>query len=888
MTPVPEGKCWPPGFRLASYEIVAPLGAGGMGEVYRARDTNLKRDVALKVLPDAYARDPGRMARFQREAEVLASLNHPNIAQIYGVEERALVMELVEGESPKGPMPFDDAWKIALQIADALEYAHERGVIHRDLKPSNVKVTPEGVVKLLDFGLAKAFTETADSGGADPENSPTVTIGGTVAGVILGTAAYMAPEQAKGKRLDKRADIWSWGVVLYELLTGERLFQGDDVADTLAAVIHKQPDLKRVPPNVRKLLRSCLEKDPKKRLRDVGDARYLLEDSTPPAATTPSSSRLAWAVAAALLVALTGLAFLHFREYSAPQRSLRLSVPLPENSTVDYLSLSPDGQRLALVLTREGQSQIYIRPLSSGDLQPLSGATGLPSAGAPLFWSPDSRIIGFFAEGKLKTIPAAGGPVEVLCEEIGGAVAEGTWSPKGVILFANSPGSLWRVDARGGPCTGVGKDVAETNIQSLFPVFLPDGDHFLYARRSQAQSSSGVYLATLEEPVGHRLLPDLSNVIYATPASRGVPAHLLFRREDLLMAQPFVTKSLQAVGDPFPVAADLIEQAGALNTIASAATDGTLAYLAGPSGASQLTWYDREGNELGKVGPRAEQYDVALSPDGNTVAILRRDRTYSTLWLHDLTRASDRRVTSPGPQINNGIVWSPDSRFAWFITGFRGRRGIYQIDRDGGSPELVEKLDTARRSLSDRKGSFLLYTEAGKALGDIWYVPVDSGKPRTAGARVVGADADAYEAYGQLSPDGSWLAYCDIGRLEVYIRPFPNGPGVWPVSGAGPERHSNAFEPRWSTDGKQLYFLTGVPSGRVTLMAVEIQPDGRGALHIGSPQRLFDFRAPIIAARFDVFSYSPHPDGKRFLVNALVDAGEPAVNIITNWQRASR
>ena len=313
MTPAPEGKRWPSGFRLASYEIVAFVGAGGMGEVYRARDTKLKRDVALKVLPDAYARDPGRMARFQREAEVLASLNHPNIAHIYGVEERALVMELVEGESPKGPMPLDDAWKFALQIADALEYAHERGVIHRDLKPANVKVTPEGGVKLLDFGLAKAFSQTPESAATDPESSPTLTLGATVAGTVLGTAAYMAPEQAKGKRVDKRADIWSWGVVLYELLTGERLFKGEDTADTLAQVLTKEPDLSKVPARVQRLVGRCLEKDPKLRLRDIGEARYLLEQSLPERQT--ATTKWVWwpiaAAGAAVVVSAAGLAVGH-------------------------------------------------------------------------------------------------------------------------------------------------------------------------------------------------------------------------------------------------------------------------------------------------------------------------------------------------------------------------------------------------------------------------------------------------------------------------------------------------------------------------------------------------------------------------------------------------
>jgi serine/threonine protein kinase len=295
-----------PGTKLGPYEILAPIGAGGMGEVYRARDTKLKRDVALKVLPDAFARDPGRMVRVQREAEVLASLNHPNIAAIYGVEERALVMELVEGESPKGPMPFDEAWKIASQMADALEYAHEKGVVHRDLKPANIKVTHEGVVKLLDFGLAKAFNDPTEAGSGDPANSPTIALEATVAGTLLGTAGYMAPEQAKGKRVDRRADIWAWGVVLYELLTGERLFKGEDASDTLAQVLTKQPDLKRVPANARRLLQECLQKDPKLRLRDIGDAKRLLGDEAD--AVERGRGRLPWAIAGTLaLIAVIAL-----------------------------------------------------------------------------------------------------------------------------------------------------------------------------------------------------------------------------------------------------------------------------------------------------------------------------------------------------------------------------------------------------------------------------------------------------------------------------------------------------------------------------------------------------------------------------------------------------
>jgi serine/threonine protein kinase/Tol biopolymer transport system component len=881
VSPVADGNRLPPGFSLGAYEILAPLGAGGMGEVYRARDTKLKRDVALKVLPDAYARDPERIARFQREAEVLASLNHPNIAHIYGVEERALVMEMVEGDSSKGPMPFDDAWKVAMQIADALAYAHERGVIHRDLKPANVKVTPDGVVKLLDFGLAKAFSQTPDSASTDPEKSPTLTLGATVAGTVLGTAAYMSPEQAKGKRVDKRADIWSWGVVLYELLTGERLFKGEDTADTLAQVLTQEPDLNKVPARVRRLLSECLQKDPKQRLRDIGDAKRLLDESP---AAAPSISRRGW-IAAAALVPLSGglgvVAWKHFREGPPLQRTLRLSVPLPANTTVNYFALSPDGRRLALALSREGKSQIYLRPLDSNELHPLPGTTGVTTVGG-LFWSPDSRFIGFFADARLKIIPALGGPAQVLC--VSGGVGAGTWNRKSVILFATDNGSLRRADADGGECRAVGKQVGPDNdIRSFFPTFLPDGNHFFYARRSPDPSSSGAYLATLDEPTGHRVLADLSNIIYAPAASAGARAHLLFKREDMLMAQPFAETTLQPADDPFTVFTDVGSRG--LASLASAGADGTLVYLAGASGISQLTWYDRGGTAMGKVGPQAVQLGMAMSPDGKTVAMLRQEpnSALQSLWLHDLASGFDNRVdTPPGGNVVNGTVWSPDSRFVWFVMR-SPQQGIYQQDRAGGSPQLLQKLESPI-SLSDRNERFLVYSDFNetRTLGDIWAVPVESGKPGTAPMKLVGTDVS--ERFGQISPDGKWLAYRadEAGTMKVYIRSFPKGPGAWPVLGADPEHNLEAFEPRWSPSGKELYFLNGTEP--VMLMAVAVEADGHEGLRLGSPQKLFKLRIPLNLVAANRWSYSPHPDG-RFLVNALVEAREPSINVITNWQK---
>ena len=431
----------PLGDRLGPYEILAPIGAGGMGEVYRARDTKLKREVAIKVLPEAFARDPERMARFQREAEVLASLNHPNIAAIYGVEDRALVMELVDGDSPKGPLSFDEAWHIAAQIAAALEYAHEKGIVHRDLKPANVKVTPDGVVKLLDFGLAKAFTNQREASPTTTENSPTLTLGATEVGVILGTAAYMAPEQAKGKQVDKRADIWSFGVVLYELLTGERLFKGEDVADTLAHVLTKEPDLEKVPPKARKLLRRCLEKDPRKRLRDIGDAMELLDDAAAPAPVSHGRRPLRWMIAAgfALLVAAAALpfAFAHLREKPPVAEPVRFQIAPPEKASFEnYVAPSPDGRFLAFTATgADGRASLWVRSLDSLDARLLSGTE---NASGP-FWSPDSRFIAFGDGNKLKKVDVTGGPPITLCE-VQNTVGSGAWSQDGVLVFGSRGG----------------------------------------------------------------------------------------------------------------------------------------------------------------------------------------------------------------------------------------------------------------------------------------------------------------------------------------------------------------------------------------------------------------------------------------------------------------
>jgi serine/threonine-protein kinase len=563
------------GTRIAHYEIRAHLGSGGMGHVYQASDTKLNREVAIKVLPEIFADDAGRMARFEREAKVLASLNHPNIAHTYGVEGRALVMELAEGESPKGPMPFDDAWKIALQVADALEYAHEQGVVHRDLKPANIKITPDGVVKLLDFGLAKAFNDAPDSPGSDPSNSPTLTLGGTVAGAIMGTAAYMAPEQARGKRVDKRADIWSWGVLLYELLTGERMFQGDDAAQTLAAVIHKQPELERVPPQVRRLLGRCLEKNPKQRLRDIGEARHLLEQ---PIALAASQSRLGIvatviACALAVIAAIAGLGW--WRATLPVEHQLkRLDVDLgPDVSLVDSSNngstvlISPDGTRLAYAASpRGGSARLFTLQLDQTQATELRGTEGATA----MVFSPDGQWLGFFAGGWLNKISVDGGAVVRLApmdEPMVGA----SWGADGYIIVGHRGGALQRVPLNGGGPTQV-TGLRKGEVTHMAPSILPGGKGVVFGTQGvaidQLASFSNGRTKTLEQR-------GFSPRYLATSKSVG---HLIYVDQGTLFAVPFDPNRMESLGTPVPLFEDVAQATGSHFAQFDVSSEGTLVY----------------------------------------------------------------------------------------------------------------------------------------------------------------------------------------------------------------------------------------------------------------------------------------------------------------------
>jgi Tol biopolymer transport system component len=867
------------GTRLGPYEVLAPIGTGGMGEVYRARDTKLKRDVALKVLPEAFARDPGRMLRFQREAEVLASLNHPNIAHIYGVEERALVMELVEGESPKGPLPFEDAWKIALQIADALEYAHERGVIHRDLKPANVKVTPDGVVKLLDFGLAKAFSETPDSGSADPENSPTITLGATVAGTVLGTAAYMSPEQAKGKKVDKRADIWSWGVVLYELLTGERLFKGEDATDTLAQVLAKTPDLEKAPPQVRKLLRRCLEKDPKGRLRDIGDVLYLLEETVPLQSGPGRVSRLGiggWLVAAVLaLIAAT--TWFTRTPAAAPERAYRLSILPPEGTSFDFAAasgthaLSPDGRTLAFVAQSNGATQIWVRPLDGTVARRLDGT----DQAYGVSWSPDARYLAFPTPGKLRRIEVATGNVRDLCaaSDVRGI----TWNQQDILVFSQINSALWRVSAEGGvPEIAAIRDYARGEEQLLWPQFLPDGRHFLYQIRGKP-AVSGTYVGSLDskpdaQPRIH-VRAGIQNSLYS-PGLSDNDGFLLFLRGRTLLAQRFNDRGFRLEGEPFAIAEDV---GGRTDYAAFAiSANGTFAYSSEEAGRYRVELVGRNGTTLRMIGDPDRDISITLSHNEKQLALWRFGASEGTydVWMMDVARGVPSRFTTD-PASDMYPVWSPDDKEIIFSSSRRGPYNLFRMRATGGPAKLIQAADSGQFARDwSPDGKLLVYEDRASSVSTFHLLAL----PLQGGETFQLTNTEFDERHPAVSPSGRWLAYLSnpSGTYDVYVQAFPRAGKVWRATNGG------GFAPRWRADEKELFYST--PNN--TLVAMPVQTQSTEFIP-GTPKPLF----PLKSAAFAFIStfWWPLHDGQSFLV---LRPAEPAqgkpITIVTNWQALSR
>ena len=866
--------------RLGSYEISAQIGAGGMGEVYRATDTSLKRAVAIKVLPASVAADRERLARFQREAEVLASLNHPNIAAIYGLERSdgmtSLVMELVEGPTlsdriSQRPIPLDEALPIAKQIAEALEAAHEQSIIHRDLKPANIKVRPDGTVKVLDFGLAKVF-EPLSAGSADATASPTIASPAmTGVGVLLGTAAYMSPEQAKGLSADKRSDVWAFGCVLFEMLTGRQAFAGDTTTEVLSGVLKSEPNWQLLPAHtpqeLRRLLRRCLQKERRLRLHDIADARIDIDELQHEPRTSPDgipstprrNARFVWFVATALLIVagVSASVSLLRAPSSSPER--RVEVTTPPTLDPVTLSISPDGEKVVFVATFEGRSLLWVRSLVSGSSQPLLGTD---YAQYP-FWSPNSRAIGFFAGGKLQRIDVDGGSVRPLANAQAGV--GGTWNRDGTILFATSNGRpMSRIPETGGMPVDVTK-VEAPQTTHRFPQWLPDGRHFLYYVTG-SPDVRGIHVGQLDGSPGQRLLDTDTLAVYAA-------GHLLFVHQGTLFAQAFDQERLQLTGERFRVAESVAFYARIAGELGlSASTTGSIAFRTA-SGAVQrrIEWFDRSGKQIGSLGDDIEGFSPALSPDGRRVALYRTTNGDQDIWWHELGREVGLRLTTD-PSGDNSPLWSRDGSRVLFSTNRTGIRSIFEKSITGtGGETLFLQTDQNVVPLDWSPDGTLLYrSNDPKTNFDIWAMPAGDKKTFP----VVRTSFDEREA--QFSPDGKWIAYQSnqSGRFEIYVQPFP-GPGT-PLAIST----NGGAQVRWRSD-KELFYIA--LDGQ--LMAVPVRLSSDGTIDRGTPDSLFFTRiagGPVQAN--DPHQYAVSRDGQRFLISTVTEVDNSPITVILNWK----
>jgi eukaryotic-like serine/threonine-protein kinase len=897
-----------PGARLGPYEIVSPLGAGGMGEVYRARDARLHRDVAIKVLPDRLASDPDRLARFEREAQVLASLNHPHIAHIHGLEEsggtRALVMELVEGDTladrlARGAIPVPEALTLARQLADALDAAHERGIIHRDLKPANVKVTPDGVVKVLDFGLAKAIEGAGGAGGAgwDAMNSPTMTSPALMsrAGVILGTAAYMSPEQAKGAAVDKRADIWAFGCVLYEMLTGHRVFDGDSVTETLAAVMRDDVRFDRLPPAtppaLARLLARCLERDPKRRLRDIGEARIALDEAiahpnpiveaprqaptvSPPAAWLRAAP---WAIAA-LAIAVAGyLAVRPARTAATPTIEVEIGAP-PDGqfliaSNSGNVMLSPDGTKILFRAAVAGRDALWIRSLARDDARPLAGTE---SAQYP-FWAPDSRRLAFFASGKLKTLDTAAGLPQVIADAPNGR--GGSWSEDDVILFApRGGGTISRVLSSGGKAEVVTHlDTSRGENAHYWPQILPGSRKFLYFVRSFRPENNGIYAAAMDGSGATRLVSSLSSGIYAPPLD-GRPGYLLWVQNDDLLAQPFDADRAVLSGQPAAIASGVRVIESQRGLLASVSRTGVVAWASPRSALIRFAWYDRDGRRRDVVPIEdGDLQQPTISPDGGRLLYTRVANGTADIYLYDFASRSSRRI-SPSPDYDEQPLWSPDGAEIMYTGTDQGQSTMIRVRVDGSAPP-VEVMRGAGQPIAlawspDRRYMLFLKDVPGSG-SDILLFPADDPKKVT--PLVTGPANDGPGA--AFSPDGRWLAFSSdrSGRDETYVARFRGDQSPPVLVGQSFQISSDGgLVFRWRRDEKEILLLS--PDAQV--MAVPIEVHGE-SVTAGRPAKLF--RLPSNQS-----GVAATPNADRFLVSEYPYAAGQTIHVLTNWHQRLR
>ncbi len=883
------------GTKLGPYEVLSPLGKGGMGEVFRARDAKLNRDVAIKVLPSALAQDSTRVARFRREAQLLASLNHPNIAAIHGLEESdgvvALALELVEGEDlaerlRRGAISVDEAVAIAKQIADGLEAAHEKGIVHRDLKPANLKLTKEGTVKILDFGLAKSYEGEPVTDGALSQ-SPTMSRQMTEAGVIFGTAAYMSPEQARGGTVDKRADIWAFGVVLFEMLTGKRLFTGETVSDTLAAVLRQEIDWKALPaptpPGLRRLLERCLDRDSKTRLRDIGEARIALGEKlgTPDAVRVSSGVRaIPWVIALSATIASLALWAL-WPPAPQPAPPLRLSAELgaPASLSTQFgpaAILSPDGRLLAFVasLGAEGRPMLHLRRLEQLDAAPLSGTEGARDP----FFSPDGEWIAFFADGKLKKVSISGGAAVTLCDAADDR--GGTWAEDGTIFFTPIPQpgvGLSRVSSAGGaPQTLTTPDPASQEVSHRWPQALPGGMAVLYtARRAFNYEDASLVAQTLEG--------DTRKVLHRGGYhGRYLPSgHLVFIHEGTLFAAPFDLDRLELTGEPVPA----LESVSANPTNQGAqfafSRDGTLVYQRGEGLATLIQWMDREG-KLQALRAAPGEYDgIRFSPDGGRLALDILEGKNQDVWVYEWGRDTLSRLTFH-PGWDTFPQWSPDGRrIAFSSTRADQETGnLYwqRADGTGEAERLTESKNPQRPTSWHPSGKILAFGENNpQTRWDIMILPLtgDEASGWKPGKPTVFLNSPFSEVHAAFSPDGLWLAYIsdESGRMEVYVRPFPGPGGKWQISTAG------GAWPTWSRSRRELFYRG--EDGRIMVAAYAVEGESFRAEkpRVWSPG--------LVPQRPGGRTYDLHPDGERVAV--LKASGDEAevrrdkVDLIVNF-----
>ena len=906
------------GTKLAQYRLVEKIGEGGMGVVWKAVDTTLDREVAIKVLPELFSVDPDRLLRFEREAKLLASMNHPNIATVHGLhrapatdggpEVRFLALELVEGEDlavrlQRGPLPIDETIAVAIQVASALEAAHAQGIVHRDLKPANVALAPDGKAKVLDFGLAKAMEPDAASGSGSRSLSPTVTSAGTAAGVILGTAAYMSPEQARGRPVDRRTDIWSFGCVLYECLTGTVLFRGETVSDSLAAILRKDVDWSTLPagtpPLLRLLLRRCLTREPAKRLQDAGDVRIELElakedpqgaalglgaaGDAPAAAAGDGAARphksrawLPWTVAALAVVvasifALRGLS----TRPDAPDFTRRLRIDVPGATGFGTLRaappvISPDGRKVVFgVAGDNGEINLWVRSLDDFNLRPLPNTRNAAFA----FWSADSRHVGYFDTVKLKRIEVSTGRIQTIGGKSSAFPRGGSWNAAGQVLYVpDSNSGVHLIEAAGGQGRQITTpDPNVPDYSHRWPSFLPDGAHFLFTGWTNdlraRPEHAGIFLASIagnEEPV--RIIPDASSVVYAPPG------YILFVRDGNLIVVPFDAEELRVTGEARVIASGLLYNQGTAYGVFSASHEGTLVYARGTATLpANLTWYGRDGSSTAAAGEPAPFDDLRLSPSADRAAVtIPGESGDDEIWILDLERGVRTRLQNVAWSCTDPI-WSGAGDRVLYASQQTGMVDFEAVPADGaGDPVSIFADDNDKQPYDwSRDGRYIAYWPQGFATSgtaDIW---IHSAETKTVTPLITG---DSTYQDARFSPDGRFIAYVsdDSSRLEVYVQQLVMNDGVkggarWQLSTSGGTR------PHWRSDGREIVYVD--PKQQVTAVSVEPQGD---RLKLGTPRVLFRIDGRIV-------TLDAAGDHQRFLVATQDGPDSEPLHVVLNW-----